>query len=353
MNIATTKSRKVVGIQSLSKDELERLRVSNVEALKYYEHEREDVLDSVAEPYQIAIMGTILTIIAASHGDVPPNIMQYAYIFDGVFFALPTLKLLISGAIRKRKKKVEKEIEKEIQSEYDCRAFEKEKERETEALQSLRLAIEKITSNNRSKKLIAAEMKEYLGEGADEELLQLPGIQQIFELSLQTFYPRDHREFVPKKLVRNVQPDGSFTIATRMILPPHSLCDDDTKTYEVRYCKNGDEDHYVQVKYNNMTIYLDRDGIISSIETLVEYNGYSEIISTPVFKNRRNRNKLNAAMAALRQMEDSLSKEEVNVPSIDFEGIKKDQEGVRQEVAELFDTPIDEPKHEQLNGFQK
>ena len=70
-------------------------------------------------------------------------------------------------------------------------------------------------------------------------------------------------------------------------------------------------------------------------------------------KNLIRFNKLNAAMAALRQMEDSLSIEEVNVPSIDFEGIKKDQAGVRQEVAELFDTPIDEPKHEQLNGFQK
>lgn len=341
--IKTSNSRKVVDIKTISKEELEKLREKYKEKINNYSKKSNDRLDIDESIIRLSIFAGCLTFIGAFGGKISHDVATIAGIIEGIGVALPTLDYFLGSFLRERKHDQNKDNKKAIEKEFDRRELEERKEKAQKALEKIKQKIETNDKSDYRDGLVALEMGTYLDEGADLKILQMPGIRKLFDMAVTPLYDGEHRVFIHDRSVRDIQPDGTFSFGTHKKLPFGCGGRDYSSYYEVRYCENWDDDHYIQVQNGNIFYYIDKEGNISSIAARVTCNNLRTSVILPLRPTREELNHLNAAMAAIRNAETDLGRDmNDSVPTIDFEGIK----GASQEV-------YDAPENTQSSGFSK
>ncbi len=348
--IVFSKRRKVEDIKSLSDEELQILKRQSEELLERLEFKNRERIDIDPKLGLIACLSGVITFMAAHDpkGPMNPNTAKISAIVEGGLLLLAAADYIYNKTIRKRRIEREKEKQADLKRELDIRGLEIKSQ---SALKDLKELYNKIESDEHSEfrdDLVAKAMEAYLSEGADPELLKLPGIKKIFDIAVMPTYPNEYRVFIHNK---DVRADGTFTIVSHEELPHYKHLSIDHKIFfEVRYCENGDDDHYIQVKNGSRTFYLDIEGNISEITQTVEYGSLKETASISIkdavitpLKN------LNATMAELRRREGEKT-DNPDIPTIDFESIRKREEINNDGYSQVTDIPI---INAQTGGFSR
>ncbi len=358
--------RKVVDIESLSIQELEEIKKQSdkkIHALRNIVEDMRETASLTTGAAAVTTIGTIIQVLTSGPIENPAGVTTLL-LLECAGMALPTLRRIVKG------KKLDSQIDEEMdfyrdvdctrERKRDADAHQEEKKKVDKELVELYNALIETERDDYQDSLIHLEMETLIEDGADKKILMMPAIQKIFDVAMKPLYNGEHRVFIHDKYVKDIKPDGTFTIATHK-KPIYCLIENHhDKLFAISYCKDQDEDHYLQVDYERKRIYIDKNGQITSIVGRVDSNYLHSEITLPFTgkviaegQTVEQFNKLNAAMASMRQIESELRRER-EVPTIDFEKIGRADGTIGEGYSQSTDVPVIEvPEQRQEGGFRR
>ena len=274
-NIVFSGKNKVIDIENIELDKLYEIEDSlkdRMKNLRKSSNTNDKVGGFLVFMAFVQSIRTIASVILHNNGFI--DAAKTLLIAEGIYVSMPILYERITTTVLDKKMNTTREeysrVQKEISNRYKKTIESGKKKDKLEKLEELKKELTEIEKLSKYKQSLKDSLIEYLiNNNADQDIINMPGIQKIFDIAIlseeNTMGNRIYNWNKPNE-------DGTFTISTHMKYPYGCTAVDYPKTYKIRYSTDENDDHYLEVTYNNQIIYINREGLITSIESIINNN---------------------------------------------------------------------------------
>ena len=274
LEIENIETEKLYEIKNQIKEKIKKLRKN----INYHEKYC-DFIATIAFIQSIRIIASVIL-----HNNGFLDAIKTLAIAEGTIISIPAIyekigKIILDKKMSKEYDKYSK-INDEISKRSIIKAQKIEREKMEKSLNELKDEITESEELNEYKQFLKEHVIEYLlNNNANTDIINMPGIQKIFDIAIL-----GEEDSIAKRVYNWNKPneDGTFTISSHMKFPFGCNAYDYPKTYKISYCKDNNPEHYLEVRYKNILIYINQEGFITSLETPIHKDNGSEIISVPI-----------------------------------------------------------------------
>ena len=288
-DIKFSDKKRVVDIKSLNAEELYEIKTRTYDDLCKLKSKSNDYSENTSKLIAAAIVISLAH--TASHllGGPPktPSAVNATAILDGILIALPTLSKIIGNKVYKIKCKKKKEEVDVLDDQYNVahtkEVMEIKREEASKHIEVLKdqLSKEYALDDFEMRTKERCE-KELIDGGIDEKIIEMPGIQKIFDAVL---FPTDtdyaHRMYSNET---GVKEDGSFVISAFLTVKEKSGFPKfrSVQTFNINYSDDGNPEHYLTAKdEKGCNVYINKEGRIVELEQVCRYDGGISTVSVP------------------------------------------------------------------------